>query len=46
MMHGQKNIKLIFCARFVWVRNSVAHIEGGTKAESVWEQGAKEDIWA
>ena len=24
----------------------VAHIEGGTKAEGVWEKGVEENIWA
>jgi len=31
---------------FIWVWNLVAHIEGGTQAEGVWELGAKENNWA
>ena len=31
---------------FVWMWNLVAHIEGGTQAEGVWEQGVEEKIWA
>ena len=30
---------------FVWVRNLVADIEGGTQAEGVREQGVEENIW-
>jgi len=32
--------------RFVWVLDLAFHIEGGTIAEGVREQGAEEDIWA
>ena len=35
-----------FACCFVWVWNLVAHIEGGTQAEGVGEQGAEENIWS
>ena len=31
---------------FVWVWNLVSYIEGGIKAEGVWEWGVEENIWA
>jgi hypothetical protein len=34
-----------FACGFVWVRNLVAAIKGGTETEGVWEHGA-ENIWA
>jgi hypothetical protein len=34
-----------FVCGSVWVRNSDSDINGGTKTEGVWEQGAEENIW-
>jgi hypothetical protein len=35
----------LFACRSVWVWNLVSDIKGGTQTESVWAQGAEEDIW-
>jgi hypothetical protein len=34
-----------FARGSVWVWNLASDIKGGTKTQSVWEQGAEEDIW-
>jgi hypothetical protein len=36
---------IIYTCGSVWLRNLLSDIEEGSQTESVWEQGAKDDIW-